>query len=297
MELVQSYIIPESDKNIKVIKDDGSALYLPNFDFTESITNNYTMRSLLRYPGGKTRAVNIILKLIPKDVKELCAPFLGGGSVELACTSKGIKVDSYDIFEPLVEFWECLLDNPIQLADEVSKYFPLPRIDFYALQKNQTFLTKKIERAAVFYVLNRASYSGSTFSGGMSPGHPRFTESSIQRLRDFFNPLITVKRLDFKDSILLHSKMFLYLDPPYLIKNNLYGKNGDTHKDFDHQNLFNILDRRDNWLLSYNNCSEILDLYKGYKILFPIWKYGMSNDKNSREILILSKDIQRYHNL
>jgi hypothetical protein len=32
-------------------------------------------------------------------------------------------------------------------------------------------------------------------------------------------------------------------------------------------------------------------MYKDYAIEYPIWKYGMSNDKSSREILILSPDI------
>ena len=85
---------------------------------------------------------------------------------------------------------------------------------------------------------------------------------------------------------------FLYLDPPYWIKNHLYGTNGDTHKNFDHYGLFEILDSRDKWLLSYNNCPEILELYNDYKILFPKWKYGMSTDKKSKEVLILSKDLQ-----
>ena len=99
------------------------------------------------------------------------------------------------------------------------------------------------------------------------------------------------------DSIPKHTDSFLYLDPPYWIKNNLYGKNGNTHKDFDHIGLFKLLSSRRNWILSYNNCLEILELYKDYKILFPVWKFGMSNDKNSREVLILSRDIQNYHNI
>lgn len=36
-------------------------------------------KSPLRYPGGKSKAVNSILPFIPKDTKKICSPFLGGG--------------------------------------------------------------------------------------------------------------------------------------------------------------------------------------------------------------------------
>lgn len=254
-------------------------------------------KSLLRYPGGKSRAVDIICKLIPQNIKKLCSPFFGGGSIELACAAKGIKVYGYDIFTPIVEFWICLQENPNLLAKEVEKYYPLPKEKFYELQDEQTNFTDIFQRASVFYVLNRSSFSGSTLSGGMSPGHPRFTQSSIQRLRNFYNPNFEVKELDFNKSIYLHRDTCLYLDPPYLIQNNLYGKKGDTHRYFDHKGLAEILKERDNWILSYNNCPEIQEFYKDYKILYPNWKYGMSNDKYSNEVLIISKDIEEYNNL
>ena len=292
----KTYVFLESKNGIKIIKDNGSSVYLPQIDFVDQ-TIGYSTKSLLRYPGGKTRAVNIILKFIPNEVKTLCSPFLGGGSIELACTARGIKVYGYDIFSSLVQFWQHALEQPKKLANEVKKFYPLPKEKFYELQKNQSIFNKAIEKAAVFYVLNRSSYSGSTLSGGMSPGHPRFTLSSIQRLQNFQNPLINVKKMDFKESIFFHPETYLYLDPPYWIKSNLYGKNGDAHKNFDHLSLYNILRKRENWLLSYNNCPEILLLYKDYKVIFPVWKYGMSNDKNSREVLILSNNIKKYYNL
>ena len=59
------------------------------------------MKSPLRYPGGKTRAVKHILPHIPKGIKEFCSPFFGGGSVELAVADRGIPVYGYDIFQPL----------------------------------------------------------------------------------------------------------------------------------------------------------------------------------------------------
>ncbi|MEO5673071.1 MAG: hypothetical protein ABIQ74_00355, partial [Chitinophagales bacterium] len=53
-----------------------------------------------------------------------------------------------------------------------------------------------------------------------------------------------------------------------------------------------ILRNREHWILSYNDCREIRNLYEGFHILTPNWKYGMSNDKLSKEILIFSKNFK-----
>ena len=255
---------------------------------SENIELNYSFRSPLRYPGGKTRGVEFITRFFPKNLDKLLSPFFGGGSIELYVASRGTKVFGYDLFSPLVEFWQCLITHPNELAEEVDKYYPLPKDKFYELQNTQTTFRTKLERAAVYYVLNRSSFSGSTLSGGMSPEHPRFTQTSIERLRNFYNPYIDVQKADFKKSLNNHPYTFTYLDPPYLIKSSLYGKKGDAHKDFDHDGLADILKRREHWILSYNDCEEIRELYSGLHIITPNWKYGMSTDKTSKEVLIFS---------
>jgi DNA adenine methylase len=247
-------------------------------------------RSPLRYPGGKNRAIKAIYSWIPEKETQLCSPFLGGGSIELACTTR-MKVWGADIFEPLVDFWQVLLKNPDQLADQVLKYHPLSRTRFYDLQKHYIHLKEKVERAAAFFVLNRSSFSGTTLSGGMSPGHPRFTPSAIERLRSFRVQNFEVECADFRDVIPKHVNAFLYLDPPYMNGQALYGVKGDVHKEFDHRALAELLRKRERWILSYNDGREVRELYSKYCILSIEWNYGMSKDKQSREILILSPDL------
>lgn len=271
MNLTFDYLIPHTKQNLVM----------------ESlrISNSYP-KSPLRYPGGKARAVKIILSLIPADTQILISPFFGGGSIEIAAAHFGVRVIGFDIFDPLVAFWNELLKNPKELADSVQKYFPLEKKRFYDLQK--TLPVSQLDLATQFYVLNRSSFSGATLSGGMSPGHPRFTQSSIEYLRNFNVPNLSVQKQDFKLTLEYEKNNLLYLDPPYLINSSLYGRKGNTHKNFDHNTLYKMLNKLDMWILSYNNCEEIKELYKGFRILYPEWKYGMSNDKGSKELLILS---------
>lgn len=244
-------------------------------------------RSPLRYPGGKSRAVSAIRPFIPEETTELCAPFLGGASVELDCAADGVNVYGSDAFEALTNFWRFALEDPLMLADKVSEYHPVSKTKFYNLQKGFQYLTDDLDRAAVFFMLNRSSFSGATLSGGMSPGHPRFTESSIERLRNFRSRRLTVAHCDYREALEKHRDKFLYLDPPYAIPQRLYGERGDMHDGFDHEELADLLRHRSGWALSYNDSPQIRRLYRGYRILTPKWTYGMSNNKQSNELLIL----------
>jgi DNA adenine methylase len=281
------------------------------------------MKTPLRYPGGKSRAVKTLMEFIPEDCVELCSPFLGGGSLELALAEKGIKVHAYDGFKPIVWFWQALLKDPARLAEmtemtrrkKTYKYtkpgldkktkepFPevklrkmgLPEKDFYrfredirfALRVNRSFT---FEAAAKTYAINRSSFSGATFAGGFSEraSYARFTDSQIEYIRNFKADNLTVKHADFKDSIKRHD-CCLYLDPPYFLESarcKLYGDEGDMHAFFPHLSLFSMLRERDNWILSYNDCDEIRSLYRDFKIHEAEWTYGMNRSKKSSEIII-----------
>lgn len=243
-------------------------------------------KSLLRYPGGKSRAVKTIKKYIPKEIKVLFSPFLGGASVELSCAADGITVYGSDGFSPLIDFWQEALDNAEGLAELVSKFYPMTRDNFYRLQKNYHSLQNRKDRAAAFYTLNRCSFSGTTLSGGMSPKCPRFTASAIDRLRNFQNKNLNVYQSDYKEVLISHNDKFLYLDPPYANGGKLYGRKGDMHNDFNHFDLAKLLNKRDGWILSYNDCQLVRDLYSKYPIYKPEWTYGMSSKKESKEVLI-----------
>jgi len=248
------------------------------------------IKSPLRYPGGKSRAVKSILKLIPKKIEVLCSPFLGSGSIELACVQQGIKVYGYDAFAPLVNFWQTLLENAPKLTQAVRKYYPLTRNEFYALQKTYHKLKDPIEKAAIFFTLNRTSFSGTTLSGGMSPNHPRFKENIIDALETFNLSGLYVEKADFQESIRKHKNDFLYLDPPYFNEQKLYGNQGDLSRDFDHEGLASLIKKRPGWILSYNDCPKVRNLYQGHDFLSLEWAYGMNKNKKSNEVLILSCD-------
>ena len=252
------------------------------------------MKTLLRYPGGKARAVKTLLSYVPKDTKKIVSPFFGGGSLEFALSEQGIEVEAFDTFKPVVNFWKVVRYSPNELADKIQEYLPVTKEKFLNLQqklreKNETLFKVDIEAAAIFFILNRCSFSGTTLSGGFSKeaSTGRLTQSSIDKIRSF-DSKIDIFAIPFEETI-PKADGLLFCDPPYYLgnKSNLYGNNGDTHKNFDHELLAELLKKKDNWILCYNNDPYIRKLYKDYEWHYPNWKYGMSSEKNSKEILIM----------
>ena len=79
----------------------------------------------LRYAGGKSLGVGHIVEHIPEGVSKLMSPFLGGGSVEIACAKElGIQVRGYDIFDILVNYWQVQLSSGDALAKRLEKWEP-----------------------------------------------------------------------------------------------------------------------------------------------------------------------------
>ncbi len=245
-------------------------------------------KSPLRYPGGKSRAIHKIIAHFPKNIDFMSSHFVGGGSIELYLADQGVEIMAYDNFDLLINFWNQLKYNRHNLYNIVLKNHPISKDEFYKMQKSILNEKDNLKRAAMFYVLNRCSFSGLTLRGGMCLNHPRFTLNGINGLLSMNLDNIGFECLDFTDSIAKHKDNFKYLDPPYYTDNSLYGAMSIVHKNFDHLNLRQTLNNINGWVLSYNDCGYVRELYDGYEIIELDWNYGMGKSKKSNEILIIN---------
>jgi DNA adenine methylase len=273
-----------------------------------------TTGSVLRFAGGKSKATLVLSPFVAQTVTEVVAPFVGGASFELfLAQARNIRVFAYDLFEPLINFWQCLKENPTKLVEQIKLLHPLNKENFYKLRQycvsgsagsnnnasasdvsNSNRQASASERAAAFFAVNRSSFSGTTCSGGYSAesAEKRFTASSIEKLLHIDLRNISFACADFEQSISKHPQSFLFLDPPYALepkKSKLYGKSGDLHDKFDHARLLRVLQNHSApWLLCYNNSDSIKAMYSQYTIHDVKWSYSMSADKTSKEVVITS---------
>lgn len=253
--------------------------------------------SVLRYPGGKTRSVRILREFLPLEFVEergrIVSPFFGGGSFELSMMNEHhIEVEANDKFEPLMNFWSTLKTSPHELITEIEKLRPITKERFKQYQSELSNVNiPSVVRGAYFFAVNRSSYSGSTCSGGFSAsaGRERFTTSSIEKLSTIDLSRVNFHCEDFSTFIPKYPDDFLFLDPPYYPGSKLYGQKGDLHTAFDHQLLASLLSPRSNYLLCYNDCPEIRELYPHHRIQEVQWAYGMNKSKKSSEIVIIPR--------
>ena len=149
-----------------------------------------------------------------------------------------------------------------------------------------------LDIAAKYFIINRCSFSGSTFCGGYSQqaADGRLTVSSLETLKKVNLTQVTLSNLDACEFLKDHPQTdstVVYADPPYFIDSYIYGRDGDMHEGFDHKAFAKAIQTRSDWMISYNDCPYIRSLYQGCRFLTPSWAYGMNKTKKSSEILIL----------
>ena len=260
------------------------------------------IKSPLRYPGGKSRAVETIAKLIP-DFDEFREPFLGGGSVFVYVKQcfPNKKYWINDLYSELYKFWKMTqkdVDALIAKVYEWKEKYPIGRNLFDFLNENHKNFDD-LEKAAAFFIYNRITFSGTTLSGGYSEGAftRRFTESSIKRLNDLRQVVngSLITNSDYEELLKKEGKnVFIFLDPPYYsaTKSALYGKNGHLHKSFNHERFAeNMKNCRHKWLITYDDSEYIRNLFSFANIVPWNLTYGMRNitensDQTGKELFI-----------
>jgi DNA adenine methylase len=270
------------------------------------------LKTPLRYPGGKSRATKFLLPKFPKDIKDYREPFIGGGSVAIEFTKQfpDVPVWVNDLYEPLYNFWVQLQKFPeglVCLLDAYKKHYDTPdkaRVLFNEMKiQLNTSDTPDLHKAAAFYVVNKCSFSGLTESSSFSAqaSNSNFSMRGIENLIKYSEIIKNWKitNLSYEHMLDGTSDTFIYLDPPYDIKDNLYGKKGEMHKKFDHE-LFatrmNVTPCKS--LISYNSTLFVKERFIGwgastYELTYTMRSIGdyMDDQKDRAELLLFNYEV------
>ena len=272
-----------------------------------------SLKTPLRYPGGKSRACTKLDQFLPdlREYDEYREPFLGGGSVAIHITKKypHLKVWVNDLYEPLVNFWQVLQKDGVTMRNkllELKTRCPDPASARVLFQESKQYLdndnTDSLWRAVSFYIVNKCSFSGLTESSSFSKqaSDNNFSFRGIEKLPEYSKIIakwhitnLTYEEL-FDESSERHA--FVYLDPPYDIKDNLYGKKGAMHKGFDHDRFASDCDSCSmDCLISYNADQLVKDRFKEWNagefdLTYTMRSVGeyMREQKQRKELLLFN---------
>ena len=261
----------------------------------------------LRWPGGKTRMIKILDEFMPEQVNKYLEVFTGGGSVLLHVIQKYNPEIVYanDIDNKLINFYETVKNNPHEIIDKC-----LEIKENYDKESFRTlFKTLDNEDATQFFIRNKTAYSGlyrGTYSNSTFDGC--FTINSIKNLEGVSEVIKDVNFIN-SDFTKLDEKLpelkdfFIYLDPPYYgnKKVGLYGEDGKLHSGFDHEKLFEWIEKHSSnnkIMISYDDSPYIRELYKDYYIYNFDFVYAMTNVNGKpctigKEIVITNYKIEK----
>ena len=282
-----------------------------------------SLKTPLRYPGGKSRACVKMDPYFPdlRNYDEFREPFLGGGSVAIHITKKYPNLDIWvnDLYEPLVNFWQQLqmfggTNMHKDLTDIKNDLGTVPEktntseLNAYYARAEKVFLkakenlndgtTSNYQRAIDFWIVNKCSFSGLTESSSFSKqaSVANFTLRGIEKFPDYSKIIEKWKitNLSYDQLVSNDSNVFVYADPPYDIKDNLYGNKGNMHKGFDHGRF---ADEMDSWLcnimISYNNHPDICARFEewcqyDYAHTYTMRSTGdyMADQQDRRELIL-----------
>ena len=244
-----------------------------------------------------------------RNYKEFREPFLGGGSVAIYITKKypDLTIWANDLYEPLVNFWQQLqmfgTDLKNALADLKSSHNdPVSAKALFLSSKVKVgdISVNNFDRAVAFYIVNKCSFSGLTESSSFSPqaSNANFSMRGIEKLPDYSQLISKWRISNFSYDYMMdgNRNVFMYLDPPYDIKDNLYGNKGSMHKGFDHDKFAADCDNNDmDQLISYNSDQLVKDRFKNWNaaefdLTYTMRSVGeyMRDQKQRKELLLFN---------
>ena len=277
------------------------------------------MKPSFRYPGGKSKLAKVIVPQLEKmafghNCTEYREPFFGGGGIGLDLLfgwmpTKGAWLNDLDV--GIACLWLTVFSFPKELKELILQYHPKVA-DFDKIKKELQGLSQvpsdkaaQIDIGFKKLVIQQISYCGlGTQAGGPQGGQ----KQNICTVNHRWSPKSICKRIDWANFVLSRQdipygvfscsdfshllapsdqKILVYLDPPYY-------EHGDEmypieFSEADHLRMAGLLrETKHTWLLSYDDCKEVRELYTWAKIESLPVKYTISGVTSKREVLISS---------
>ena len=266
----------------------------------------------LRYPGGKGKFAPFVKDLMEANnlSDDYLEPFAGGAGVALDLLfnshCKNIHINDLDV--AIYNFWKNVTEETEAF---LRKLHDTPvTIEEWYLQQSILENPKKyssLDHGFAAFFLNRTNRSG-ILKAGVIGGKG---QTGAYKLDVRFNKADLAKRIEMigkfakhihvynKDAVdllkevdkVLPKNSLIYLDPPYYVKG--HGLYRNFYKHDDHVAIRNVLDSvQANWIVSYDNCPEIKEIYYGYTQDDYILNYSAYHKMKGSEVMIYGPSIK-----
>lgn len=241
------------------------------------------MNSFIGWVGGKSRLKKRIIPLIPEDTERYIEVFGGAGWVMFGKEQNQKQMEVFnDIDGNLINLYRQIKYNCEELQKAIDWLQSRELFNEYRFQIENQFELTDLQRAARYLYIIKNSF-GSTKSSFATA--PKGVYNLIDRLTKYQQRLskVIIENRDFEQLITTYdrTKALFYLDPPYVDTEKYYSATNFTKAD--HKRLNEILKTiKGRFILSYNDCNFIRELYKGFNIIEINRKNLLSSNTDNR---------------
>lgn len=226
------------------------------------------MNSFISWIGGKKLLRKRILEEFPKqETYNRYVEVFGGAGWVLFSSDRHAKMEVYnDVNGNLVNLFKCTKYHPEALQKELE-YTLMSREQFFdAKEQIDIRGLTDIQRAARFYILVKESFGTDLRSFGVRSKNIENAVDYISIISKRLNNVV-IENQDFERILKTYDKQdaLFYFDPPYYETEKYYP---DRFALEDHIRLKNAIDGiKGKFILSYNDCEYIRELYSNYNII------------------------------
>lgn len=237
------------------------------------------MDSFISWIGGKKLLRKKILEQFPEHgtYDRYVEVFGGAGWVLFAADRHAPKEVYNDINGELVNLFRVVKYHPEALQKELEWLLMSRELFFDEIGRNLRGMTD-IQRAARFYTIIKESYGTACHSFRCDGRDLQKSIAYVSTISKRLNKVV-IENTDFERIIKLYDRptALFYLDPPYYDAEKYYQ---DKFNIEDHERLRVELGHiKGKFVLSYNDCVEIRQMYTGYNII-PVERQDKLVTKN-----------------
>lgn len=261
------------------------------FSSSANATRRTTLKAPFAWVGGKNYLAKEIIALMPEH-KSYIEVFGGALSVFYQKSASKIEVIN-DINDELINLHLCIRNKPQSLANVLNSMI-ISRKIFHMLKNKEIKPKNDLERAAFYFYLISTSFGSSMGQFAMSKQRApkRLCRDFSLHTKRLKNASIENKSFEYILKEYDYNEALFYLDPPYVGTESYYKNTGGFGLK-EHELLCDLLKNiKGKFMLSYNDCDLVRELYKDFNIKELKVRYSLNNNvlkrKESKELLIMN---------
>lgn len=255
-----------------------------------------TYMPLLRWAGGKRWLSKKIARLLPISINRYYEPFCGSCAVyySLRDVLQNKEIFLSDTNEELINFYKVVQDNPTRMYNYLKEYKNEEEF-YYELRERK--VKSIIERAAIFYYLNRTSFNGIyrvNLKGvynvpfGFKQYETLFDKEQLKKHSDYLDK-IKFTCQDFSSAMKNACENdFYFIDPPYTVSHNENGFIKYNKKLFSLEDQYRLRDeliklteKKAHYLVTNAHHEKIYEIFSKNSNVIEIDRYTSISGNNS----------------